>query len=604
MKYKKSLLSIILILIFILKIDSVNAATLSVGSQVSYDGLDIMEKNIGSSVAFCISGFNVSAHNGDTCSVENSHTGITAAQRAVIGQIINIGCGSGGCSTFGKNYVIAEAAIIEYLQSVNNQHVGEGVGASHTNLLSDVEELIKDAKAVSNLDTYEAIEKSSFDVEFNTDSLSFTKSGDVYKSQTIKLTDISYVSGTPEIKVSGVTGAQIVGDASSFYISIPAKNVTQKVTITLTASAKQKKYEMAQIYKCSVGQDVAKFITGQRDGADTIKGIINPNGSLTINKVDKNNQHVKGAKIKITGPNNYLLEYVTDGTSKVLNNLTFGTYIIKELASPDGYVLAEDKTINLSSTSSTQTVNMVDEYNKVIISKLDATGTQELPGATLEIQDKDGNIIKYCTDLSGNKNTECKWISTDKPYIIEGIPTGKYYLIETIAPDRYVLNKEKVEFEVKNNVIETKVMMKNKLNKVKISKTSVATSKELPGATLEIQDKDGKIVKYCTDSKGNKDTECKWVSTDKPYEIEGMPNGTYYLVETLAPQGYVLSKEKIEFIVDGNKEIVQVEMKNNLEVKVPNTLSGRSALLVAISMFDIALGIGILTYVKKNKVEE
>ena len=45
-------------------------------------------------------------------------------------------------------------------------------------------------------------------------------------------------------------------------------------------------------------------------------------------------------------------------------------------------------------------------------------------------------------------------------------------------------------------------------------------------------------------------------------------------------------------------------MKNDIEVKVPDTLSARSALLITISMFDIALGIGIITYVKKNKTSE
>ena len=40
------------------------------------------------------------------------------------------------------------------------------------------------------------------------------------------------------------------------------------------------------------------------------------------------------------------------------------------------------------------------------------------------------------------------------------------------------------------------------------------------------------------------------------------------------------------------------------EVEVPNTLSGNSALLLATAMFDIALGIGVITYVRKNKVKE
>ena len=45
-------------------------------------------------------------------------------------------------------------------------------------------------------------------------------------------------------------------------------------------------------------------------------------------------------------------------------------------------------------------------------------------------------------------------------------------------------------------------------------------------------------------------------------------------------------------------------MKNNIEVKVPDTLSSRSVLLITISMFDIFLGIGIMTYVKKSKTKE
>ena len=37
---------------------------------------------------------------------------------------------------------------------------------------------------------------------------------------------------------------------------------------------------------------------------------------------------------------------------------------------------------------------------------------------------------------------------------------------------------------------------------------------------------------------------------------------------------------------------------------VPNTFSMKSAMLLAIAMFDIALGIGIFTYVKKNKAKK
>ena len=120
----------------------------------------------------------------------------------------------------------------------------------------------------------------------------------------------------------------------------------------------------------------------------------------------------------------------------------------------------------------------------------------------------------------------------------------------------------------------------------------------LAGAVLQLQDKDGNIV---LDSKQKK---YEWTTTDEIYTIEGLPKGTYYLVEVSSPEGYALNKEKIEFVVDDETYVIEVEMKNDVEVKVPDTLSSKSALLITISMFDIFLGIGIVIYVKKNKTQE
>ena len=80
--------------------------------------------------------------------------------------------------------------------------------------------------------------------------------------------------------------------------------------------------------------------------------------------------------------------------------------------------------------------------------------------------------------------------------------------------------------------------MENKKTKTSFSKQDATTGKELPGATLQILDKDKKEIK---DKDGN--VLYKWVSTDKPYIIEGLPAGIYYLQETIQPKGYELSKE-------------------------------------------------------------
>ena len=86
--------------------------------------------------------------------------------------------------------------------------------------------------------------------------------------------------------------------------------------------------------------------------------------------------------------------------------------------------------------------------NKVVISKQDVTNKEELPGASLVVKDKDGNVID-------------SWVSTNKPHELELRP-GTYTLSETIAPDGYDLSTEVITFEVTDDGIATNVVMYNK----------------------------------------------------------------------------------------------------------------------------------------------
>ena len=133
----------------------------------------------------------------------------------------------------------------------------------------------------------------------------------------------------------------------------------------------------------------------------------------------------------------------------------------------------------------------------------------------------------------------------------------------------------------------------------KFSKISVVNQQELPGAQLRILNENKEVI---LDANG--DALYEWTSTEEPHYIYGLEPGKYYLEETLAPDGYVLSNELVEFEVKDDGSITEVVMENNLEVEVPDTLSARSMLLLVIGMIDIALGIGILLYVKKNKATE
>jgi len=499
-------------------------------------------------------------------------------------------------SSLTTEYFAAEMAINRFLYEKNI-----GGADIYGPTLSETYEIKYDSylsAANTAYDNYST--DSAVSITLSDSALTFTLNGANYESNSVTVSGVDSFSVTTS-----------VGDVSktnnSFKIIVPASSLASSTTVTVTVSS-SKSLDQARNYNCGSGYQTLTPVsleTVTKTDSKTLSGTITPvKATLTINKVDNSNVAISGATIKVTGTKGYNKTFVTNGQPIVISDLEFDTYTISETIAPSGYTLTEAKQITLSSSNLSGTVNLINTKNKVSISKLDVTGKKELPGATLEIQDEEGNIVKYCVDESGNSNAECKWVSTDKPYEIEGMPNGKYYLIETIAPSGYVLSKEKIEFEITSETSIKEVKMSNKLNKINIHKINSVDGKMLPGATLQIVEEDGNNVKYCTDEKGNKNTECKWVSTDKPYEIEGLPNGKYYLMEVVAPEGYELNTKKIEFVVDGIKEEINVEMENQLEVEVPSTLSSRSALLLAIAMFDIALGIGIVTYVQKNKIKE
>ncbi len=94
------------------------------------------------------------------------------------------------------------------------------------------------------------------------------------------------------------------------------------------------------------------------------------------------------------------------------------------------------------------------------------------------------------------------------------------------------------------------------IDKVTISKQDVTTKAELPGASLEIRNSSGKVI----DS---------WTSESTPHTVSLNP-GSYTLKETIAPDGYELSTEEIEFTVTNNgvaKNVVMYNTPSKKEVK-------------------------------------
>ena len=188
-----------------------------------------------------------------------------------------------------------------------------------------------------------------------------------------------------------------------------------------------------------------------------------------------------------------------------------------------------------------QTVTMLDAPTRVKISKADITTHEEIPGATLRVLDKDGNVVD-------------EWVSEDAPHYMEAVLVAgeTYTLEETLVPDNsgYV-PANSIRFTVEDDGKVQHVFMQDDYTKVQISKTDIATGKEISGAKLKITDADGKIV-------------AEWVTDGAPHYMERIPMGTYTLTETMAPteQGYVRA-ESVTFEVGPTGDIQRVDMKDD-----------------------------------------
>lgn len=106
--------------------------------------------------------------------------------------------------------------------------------------------------------------------------------------------------------------------------------------------------------------------------------------------------------------------------------------------------------------------------------------------------------------------------------------------------------------------------------KVRISKQDITTGEELPGAKLQVIDKNGDVIE-------------EWTSTKEPHYLEAVLKAgeTYTLHEVIAPDGYAIAND-VEFTVNADDTVTEVVMYDDavpVTKSTPNTGdSGRNSL--------------------------
>lgn len=294
--------------------------------------------------------------------------------------------------------------------------------------------------------------------------------------------------------------------------------------------------------------------------------IVNNQGSgqIDLDKVDEENNPLSGAEFTIYDQVWNKMETITtdeDGYA-MSSDVPLGKYSVIETKAPDGYIL--DKTVysveinkdgDLVHLNDGKAIENVLAKGNLSLSKVDEVGNP-LSDAEFTIYDEAGNSVEtLITDEDGYA------ISSD-------IILGDYTVKETKAPYGYILDDTSYEASITSNgeviqlnegdpIVNEKIEGQIDLQKID------EDGNGLTGAEFTIYDEAGNIVEVLT-------------SEFDGYAVSGaLPQGEYSIVETKAPDGYVLDGKtyyaKItnddDFIhINGGEGIVNRKIKGQIDV--------------------------------------
>lgn len=243
-------------------------------------------------------------------------------------------------------------------------------------------------------------------------------------------------------------------------------------------------------------------------------------------------------------------------------DLPLGSYYVKELKAPAGYV-SSNEVLNFDASYQGQDVETVvlkavkkNQPTTVEITKSDITTGTELDGASLKVLNKDGNVVDEWTSVK------------DAPHVIKRLVVGETYTLrEEFAPYGY-LKATDVEFTVEDNGDVQKVEMKDEvptglliinkkgefLDKVTLLDNAKGTVEHLfeyiTGSLTEVTfhvyaAEDIKAADGVSEDYFKAEELVGTITTDKNgiAQLGDLPVGKYYVKEAETAHGYVLDGE-------------------------------------------------------------
>ncbi|NEW63359.1 LPXTG cell wall anchor domain-containing protein [Granulicatella sp. zg-ZJ] len=296
-------------------------------------------------------------------------------------------------------------------------------------------------------------------------------------------------------------------------------------------------------YNVTIREDEKEVILTTNPIYNTIK-----KGSILVKKVDaeQDTKVLEGAVFGLFKDQETQASYKATTNSEgiaTFKGIPYGTYTLKEITAPTGYLKTEDTqevVIDTNEQVIEKTVRNTVKKADVVLTKTDADTNSPLEGVTFELRQGDKVVgTSKTTDAKGKVR-------------FEQIPYGDYTLVETQTLENYVLDSTPIEVQVRENGVTIDKTMTNVKKKADIvlTKTDADTKEVLAGVTFELRQGDTVIgTPKVTDETGR-------------VRFEHIPYGNYTLVETRTLENYVLNSTPIEVQVRENGETIEKAMTN------------------------------------------
>ena len=376
----------------------------------------------------------------------------------------------------------------------------------------------------------------------------------------------------------------------------------QEISTNAAYLTSDTKYPVVFAY---AGQDTALVHISANEGNAIENKLIY--GSVSGKKSDEDGKALGGALIGIfkTGTTEYTKETAIATTvsaedgSFSFAKVPYGTWVIREIESPKGYVLSEEEiAVTIGEVDEIVEISLINYFirGSISLTKVDKDyPDNKLTGAVFEVYsdtngdgklDKDDALLGTMTEMEGGI------------YQMKELRYGKYLVREKTAPTGYILDENVYPVSIEEN-----------------GKTYTVENEAGKGFLNEAQKGNLKIVKTSSDGKVegfsfritgvNYDQTFK---TDRNGEIsiEGLRIGEYTVSEVndKASAGYILPADKQASVQTGATTIVQ--MHNELRDTPKTGDDFNPALWVSLAAaFTIGAGVlGFLGIKGKKKKED